>query len=190
MWDNNTGGESFHSYNVYVFYSPITTITSMTIDLNRSHLLEEKKNRKTTKNTVSVWTWIENGIWMIVLLSDDPYYCGLRARVPNFVAKSKTRDSVSSKRFSISQHQGPPPVALMHQHHPMHQHAMWHTRSFESGIGKRSVSFWTDLNIYFEKCLDSDAIESPYNQIYGRLPIPTRAYIPTQPRTMYIGEWD
>lgn len=37
---------------------------------------------------------------------------------------------------------------------------------------------------------DSDAVESPYNQIYGRLPIPTRNYIPAQPRTMYVGEWD
>ncbi|XP_044256250.1 uncharacterized protein LOC123006113 isoform X1 [Tribolium madens] len=106
---------------------------------------------------------------------DDPYYCGLRARVPNFVAKSKAKESVSSKRFSISQ-QAPPPLPVMHQqhissHHNMHQHSMWHTRSFESGI-------------------DSDVVESPYNQIYGRLPIPTRAYIPNQSRTMYIGEWD
>lgn len=32
-------------------------------------------------------------------------------------------------------------------------------------------------------------IESPYNHIYGRLPLPTRGYIPQQ-RAMYIGEWD
>lgn len=36
---------------------------------------------------------------------------------------------------------------------------------------------------------DSDTVESPYNQIYGRLRIPTRSFIPSQP-TMYIGEWD
>ncbi|XP_017782158.1 PREDICTED: uncharacterized protein LOC108566679 isoform X2 [Nicrophorus vespilloides] len=97
---------------------------------------------------------------------DDPYYCGLRARVPNFVAKSKSKDAVPSKRFSVSQQ--PPPIPVMHQHQ-LHQHPMWHTRSYESGI---------------------DAVESPYNPIYGRLPIPTRAYIPNPPRTMYIGEWD
>ncbi|XP_063914800.1 uncharacterized protein LOC135131149 isoform X2 [Zophobas morio] len=106
---------------------------------------------------------------------DDPYYCGLRARVPNFVAKSKSKETATPKRFSVSQQQAPPPLPMMHQHHMnphhMHQHAMWHTRSFESGI-------------------DSDAAESPYNQIYGRLPIPTRAFIPSQSRTMYIGEWD
>lgn len=38
---------------------------------------------------------------------------------------------------------------------------------------------------------DSDLLEtSPYNQIYGRLPLPTRGFIPPQPRQMYIGEWD
>ncbi|XP_023015282.2 expansion [Leptinotarsa decemlineata] len=38
---------------------------------------------------------------------EDPYYCGLRARVPNFVAKLKGKDSVPMKRFSISQQSGP-----------------------------------------------------------------------------------
>ncbi|KAJ8980597.1 hypothetical protein NQ317_018725 [Molorchus minor] len=109
-------------------------------------------------------------------VTDDPYYCGLRARVPNFVAKSKAKEPTSSKRFSISHQQPPPPQVMMHPHnhlnpHNMHPRTMWHTRSFESGI-------------------DSDAAESPYNQIYGRLPIPTRGYIPSQSRTMYIGEWD
>lgn len=127
---------------------------------------------------------------------DDPYYCGLRARVPNFVAKSKKDGGAAiAKRFSVSQQQqavvaaaaaaqqqqqiGPVATNGHHPHHPhhhvqhqMHPHTMWHTRSYESGI-------------------DSDAIESPYNQIYGRLPIPTRSFIPTNPpRTMYIGEWD
>lgn len=123
---------------------------------------------------------------------DDPYYCGLRARVPNFVAKSKAnKESLPSKRYSINQqHQ----QILMHQqmnmnHHQIHQHPMWHARSYESGIGKIRI---TEKFSYekFEFISDSDAIESPYNQIYGRLPIPTRNYIPAQPRTMYIGEWD
>lgn len=38
--------------------------------------------------------------------------------------------------------------------------------------------------------IDSEHLDSPYNHIYGRLPIPTRGYIPPAPRTMYIGEWD
>lgn len=58
--------------------------------------------------------------------------------MPNFVSKSKGKEPVvPNKRFSISQQQGQP----MHAHHhinPHHinPHAMWHTRSFESGIGK------------------------------------------------------
>ncbi|XP_054740166.1 uncharacterized protein LOC129245798 [Anastrepha obliqua] len=172
---------------------------------------------------------------------DDPYYCGLRARVPNFVKSSKsskehkehaTNGSVSNGSVSNSNgnsngsnmntlsqkktsmlhmsmtapnlqhalHVAPPPPPHMHPHHiqqqqlmaaaaahavhhhhpaataaahhqhHLPQHPMWQARSFESGI-------------------DADLIESPYNHIYGRLPLPTRGYVPT-PRTMYIGEWD
>ncbi|XP_044740947.1 uncharacterized protein LOC123302180 [Chrysoperla carnea] len=122
---------------------------------------------------------------------DDPYYCGLQARVPNFV-KSKSKElardarelsvnpgNASSKR--IPQSSGVPMPLAGHHSQPIHpglshahiqqqqQSMMWHARSFENGI---------------------DNSESPYNQIYGRLPIPTRGYIPSQPRTMYIGEWD
>lgn len=71
---------------------------------------------------------------------DDPYYCGLRARVPNFVSKSKGKDTVPTKKFSVSQQQQlPPPLPLIQQHHihqqHIHQQQMWHTRSYESGIG-------------------------------------------------------
>ncbi|XP_030387556.1 uncharacterized protein LOC115634131 [Scaptodrosophila lebanonensis] len=139
---------------------------------------------------------------------DDPYYCGLRARVPNFVKSSKSgskdqRDSVmmgnsngnsgmntlSHKKTSMIHNHlsGMHPHHLQHQqqqlmaaaaaahavHHPshhQHNHSIWQTRSYESGI-------------------DSDLVESPYSHIYGRhLQLPTRGYIPT-PR-MFIGEWD
>jgi hypothetical protein len=122
---------------------------------------------------------------------DDPYYCGLRARVPNFVQKSKAANKsekpdsqISAKRISVSHLQHPasfPSLQQLHQQqvhphqqlmaaHQHHQQMMWHARSFESGI-------------------DSELVESPYNQLYGRVPLPTRGYIPA-PRTMYIGEWD
>lgn len=106
---------------------------------------------------------------------DDPYYCGLRARVPNFV---------KAKRESKA---GPPPVmsryapmgasnghlVAPHPHsQKMQQHqVMWHARSYDSGM-------------------DTEYLDSPYHQIYGRLPIPTRGYIPTSPRAMYISQWD
>ncbi|XP_052899215.1 uncharacterized protein LOC128305684 isoform X1 [Anopheles moucheti] len=129
---------------------------------------------------------------------DDPYYCGLRARVPNFVKSSKSskennnngpnaavggsKETVASKRLSIAHLQHPASLQSLHQLHQMHPHhnlmaahqhhqqLMWHARSYESGI-------------------DTDVVESPYSHMYGRVPLPTRGYIPA-PRAMYIGEWD
>uniref|UniRef100_A0A182NHY8 MH2 domain-containing protein n=1 Tax=Anopheles dirus TaxID=7168 RepID=A0A182NHY8_9DIPT len=129
---------------------------------------------------------------------DDPYYCGLRARVPNFVKSSKStkennnngpnaavggsKETVASKRLSIAHLQHPTSLQSLHQLHQMHPHhnlmaahqhhqqLMWHARSYESGI-------------------DTDVVESPYSHMYGRVPLPTRGYIPA-PRAMYIGEWD
>lgn len=161
---------------------------------------------------------------------DDPYYCGLRARVPNFgkapksskelkeplvnnntntlnnnniINTNHSMNTLSQKKTSMvhmpiaplhpymhHQQMLAAAAAAHHAHHAApqstphnaaaaaaaaaaahhHQQMMWQARSFESGI-------------------DSDIVESPYNHIYGRLPLPTRGYVPT-PRTMYIGEWD
>ncbi|KAK2588203.1 hypothetical protein KPH14_004240 [Odynerus spinipes] len=117
---------------------------------------------------------------------DDPYYCGLRARVPNFVKMARNGQSkgVPSSRGHVRPQPAPSYVGSVYassqssqiygHHVPANRpHIMYHARSFESG-------------------LDSDnRIESPYNHIYGRLPIPTRGVIPPPaPRAMYIGEWD
>jgi len=79
------------------------------------------------------------------LLLDDPYYCGLRARVPNFVKSGKSKDTAG--RYPASSISGgmSQPSSMMHQfhqYHPMHhQHhaqqnpVMWHARSFDSGMG-------------------------------------------------------
>lgn len=79
------------------------------------------------------------------IFTDDPYYCGLRARVPNFVKTSKGRGKDStSKRISIAQLHHPASLASihqLHQNHPAHmlsphqQQMMFHARSYESGIG-------------------------------------------------------
>lgn len=96
--------------------------------------------------------------FILVPLDPDPYYCGLRARVPNFVksSKNKSKDNGMSpmKRISVSNLQHPAAsLASLHQLHQMHpqnlyggshhaysaqypHHMMLHTRSFESGIGK------------------------------------------------------
>ncbi|XP_052757760.1 uncharacterized protein LOC113518505 isoform X1 [Galleria mellonella] len=118
---------------------------------------------------------------------DDPYYCGLRARVPNFVKTNGAKvlpsmaermtlkeTPVPSKRYSVAHpHPGPflphmPPFA----HAPMPPAALWHARSYESGI-------------------DGDPYD-PY-ALYGRLPIPGRGFPPPpapNARHMFIGEWD
>jgi hypothetical protein len=114
----------------------------------------------------------------LITFSDDPYYCGLRARVPNFVkANSKANNPIDnnsnyvsssnlnkamkekeSKRMLIAQAQ-PSHTSLHHNnsnsnsnlylHHQQLHHSashnmmaphhqppyMWHTRSYESGIG-------------------------------------------------------
>ncbi|KAK7865233.1 hypothetical protein R5R35_012360 [Gryllus longicercus] len=135
---------------------------------------------------------------------DDPYYCGLRARVPNFAKAKEARGAKEGGGAAVGVARdggggalgqrypaaavaaavaAPPPTvaaAFTYAPLPLHPHAahpphggapMWHARSFDSGM-------------------DSEALDSPYNHIYGRLPIPTRSYIPPAPRTMYIGEWD
>lgn len=110
---------------------------------------------------------------------DDPYYCGLRARVPNFVKMAKS-NKISSRGYSrptqVPVYTGTgytnSQSSKIYGHLGNRPPIMYHARSFESG-------------------LDSDSRnESPYNHIYGRFPIPTRGVIPPTPRAMYIGEWD
>jgi hypothetical protein len=153
--------------------------------------------------------------------ADDPYYCGLRARVPNFVKANKANRIVDNNSNYISskdlnklmkekeQKRVAPASAMsnfhqmrgngsLYPHHlPANQpYSMWHAKSYESGIGKIYFCF----HYFFSRFIDtliknlfsvlfssSDSEESPY-QIYGRMPLPTRGYVPT-PR-MYIGEWD
>lgn len=77
--------------------------------------------------------------WEYLFILDDPYYCGLRARVPNFV-KTKRESKV-----------GPPPVLSRYapmgssnghlashaQNLKLQQHqVMWHARSYDSGMGE------------------------------------------------------
>lgn len=169
---------------------------------------------------------------------DDPYYCGLRARVPNFVkSKSTSKDKEkekekataaalataaqqqlskkeqqqqarSQKKTSMIHHPSSSTstssstaaaAALYHHqqqqlmaaaaaaggaaHHPhypsfhhannhLNHHIIWQSKSYDSGMDS-----------------PDNTIESPYNRIYGRLPLPTRGYVPG-PRVAYIGEWD
>ncbi|XP_071536265.1 uncharacterized protein [Panulirus ornatus] len=92
---------------------------------------------------------------------DDPYYCGLRARIPNF-AKSKSKDKQDPGR------------ALYPSGPPIPTHPMWHTRSFDSGM---------------DSDFTESAYSHIYGRLplpnRGYLPPP-----PPHPRAMYVGEWD
>ncbi|XP_042242340.1 uncharacterized protein LOC121879685 isoform X2 [Homarus americanus] len=92
---------------------------------------------------------------------DDPYYCGLRARIPNF-AMTKSKDKQEPGRV---QYPNGPPIPA---------HPMWHTRSFDSGMD----SDFTESaysHIYGRLPLP--------NRGYLPPPLP-------HPRSMYVGEWD
>uniref|UniRef100_T1H0L4 MH2 domain-containing protein n=1 Tax=Megaselia scalaris TaxID=36166 RepID=T1H0L4_MEGSC len=169
---------------------------------------------------------------------DDPYYCGLRARVPNFVKsksnskgdkekdkekekaqaaalanaaqqqqlskKEQQQQARSQKKTSMIHHpssststtsSAAAAAALYHHqqqqqqqqlmaasgahyphyhanNHHLNHHIIWQSKSYDSGMDS-----------------PDNTIESPYNRIYGRLPLPTRGYVPG-PRVAYIGEWD
>lgn len=92
---------------------------------------------------------------------DDPYYCGLRARVPNFVKKgrggqqildpnvnyisannlSKMMKEKDNRRLTLSSNSAPflgyhPSIGNMnHYNHSPYSHRLWQAKSYESGIG-------------------------------------------------------
>ncbi|XP_019755964.1 uncharacterized protein LOC109534662 [Dendroctonus ponderosae] len=132
---------------------------------------------------------------------DDPYYCGMKARIPNFVAKltRKKFHQPNCKQYQqqVQQQQQiihNQPIYGYHQPHyqptPMEQHvrrvsqvkhpnvvpsALWSARSLDSGLDTAGSS------------------QSPYNNytmFYRFQAQPSRGYIPVPPGTVYIGEWD
>eukprot|EP00093_Oithona_nana_P002349 02349.XXX_57302_29231_1 [CDS] Oithona nana genome sequencing. len=135
----------------------------------------------------------------------DPYYCGLRARIPNF-AKSKAQRDRESTRMASQHPQQPQQNSQQPQqppinpgvHHPM---AAWH----HGGRGKSNGYSCQDFNQLlmgpvphpgnmtnafnfrnrpFERNPTTwvpsapmrNEYESDYSHIYGRLPVPTRGF--------------
>lgn len=143
----------------------------------------------------------KNKIKKIKKQPDDPYYCGMKARIPNFVAKltGKKFNQSNCKSSKADQHQQRAQIQNQqiyghhqHYHHPsaMEQHvrrvsqvkypslmpsSMWSARSLDSGLDTAGSS------------------QSPYNHytmLYRFQAQPSRGYIPVPPGTVYIGEWD
>ncbi|XP_059482966.1 uncharacterized protein LOC132201084 isoform X2 [Neocloeon triangulifer] len=121
---------------------------------------------------------------------DDPYYCGLRARIPNFVKRKGGKQEVPHN-VPLG---GPPMMAP--SHHYMHStYGVAPVQPWRPATGYLDPVEMNGLTVDKPAGLQSKAkLESPYDHIYGRLPgrvpIPTRSFIPPPPRTMYIGEWD
>lgn len=51
------------------------------------------------------------------------------------------------------------------------------------------MSFGSEKNSFSQIFL-LDAELDPAYPIYGRLPAPSRGYVPVVPRTMYVGDWE
>jgi len=129
---------------------------------------------------------------------DDPYYCGLRARIPNF-AKSKAQKEKEAKYGRIGERRDK-------EGHPM----VWHgpQRGYlENGMNLQAPPNHPDPIYAGFRSRPQDRgpprgqhhrgdYESDYSHIYGRLPLPYgrfRQYpSPSHPssRQMYVSEWE
>jgi len=130
---------------------------------------------------------------------DDPYYCGLRARIPNF-AKSKAQKEKEAKYGRIGDRRDK-------DGHPM----VWHgpQRGYlENGMNLQAPPNHPDPIYAGFRSRPQDRgpprgqhhrggdYESDYSHIYGRLPLPYgrfRQYpSPSHPssRQMYVSEWE
>ncbi|CAO1407314.1 unnamed protein product [Diamesa serratosioi] len=148
---------------------------------------------------------------------DDPYYCGLRARVPNFVKEkrkiSRAHEEIyvenrnvsripmeqKKKRMSIAhmdRHQ--PSFSSLYQlnqiNEPRSNNSLYqrlHHHSYNVGRQQQSHSRQVLYHAKsYESGIDSEMVESPYHHLYGRLPAPSsRGYV-SNTRGMYIGDWE
>lgn len=176
---------------------------------------------------------------MFPFITDDPYYSGLRARVPNFSKEKQRRESqeiyVSRKQPRVNRrsiagsdrhqptfsslyqlNQVNDPKSSLYQRLHYHGHggyashsprpALWHARSYESGIGNwllcvtwrwfnsqmtLSDSF-RSLHMKFFISQDSEIVESTYQPIYGRVHpgMHLGAYRNIRRPSNFVGEWE
>ncbi|CAG4954220.1 unnamed protein product [Colias eurytheme] len=113
---------------------------------------------------------------------DDPYYCGLRARVPNFVKTGKHVLPAMTERLSLKE--APVPSKRYSVHAPLpHFAPLWAARSYDNGIDGEHF--------------DPYAV---YGRVPQRFPPPAPHHAPLAPhplplahphaRQMYIEDWD
>lgn len=143
---------------------------------------------------------------------DDPYYSGLRARIPNFVKsrKKKQQEKEAKERQQQQQHAAAAagPAGL---HHPAAAAAHSAGGGLYNPSGAASNPFWWHSRLYNEGAAHlnslnpdgsnyqrtprmpyiTDSSDSDYSHIYGRLPIPTRSGVRKFPsKPLFLSHWE
>lgn len=136
---------------------------------------------------------------------DDPYYCGLRARIPNFVKSRKKKLEEKAKKETQSKESQILPGKELHPPQPGQQRILpaptlnsmggvhggvtstnplwWHSRLYSDlgHLGSLGTDPSSSSSNYQRNPVTSmmpyitDSSDSDYSHIYGRLPIPTRS---------------
>lgn len=151
---------------------------------------KENSNKKSSKKT-----------------GDDPYYCGLRARIPNFVKKKKKLEPKQSSKIL-----SPPPLQsskgpLSHSNLAAHPF-WWHSRLYSESTPQYSLGTSTNpgggsgdsqgvtrgnnaqRNPNSMMPYITDSSDSDYSHIYGRLPIPTRGVRKFPAKPLFLSHWE
>jgi len=151
---------------------------------------------------------------------DDPYYCGLRARIPNFAKTKAQKEKEAALRYSQQQQQqvaggGQMPLGA----HPMM--AAWHRGYMENApphhaamggyagyagtpVRNGGRPFERNPTTWVPQAPMRNEYESDYSHIYGRLPLGAphrvstgfRPFPPGVPnggpgqRQVYVSEWE
>jgi len=146
---------------------------------------------------------------------DDPYYCGLRARIPNFVKrKKKSSDSSGSSKLSskmpsmttssslINLGKAPQPQQHQQQQMASHHPFWWHSRLYSDNSGQFSLGPHAASNGPADNhprihpmnsmmpYIPTDSSDSDYSHIYGRLPIPTRGIRKFPAKPLFLSHWE
>jgi len=145
---------------------------------------------------------------------DDPYYCGLRARIPNFVKSRKKKLEEKAKKDSQSSSNPAQPQAQPGQQRILPAPTLNSIGGVNSGVTSTNPLWWhsrlySDLGHLGSLAPDAqtsnyqrnpvtsmmpyitDSSDSDYSHIYGRLPIPTRSGVRRfSSKPMFLSNWE
>lgn len=132
---------------------------------------------------------------------DDPYYCGLSARVPNFAAKRQASSNNGQQQSQPQQQLQPPqqpvyPPPALHPYTHISQNDVHAALRKSHSAGYLSLLRSQDRSPFESSIVDSDqrtgSSEDDYGRIYGRIGIRPQPVINQhyRPRQVYVGEWE